>query len=63
MMQWMNWDGKILLTLVCLSKIIVHTNTQLIVWQIKIIMDAVQQARCVSLNEATKIRENLLNLE
>jgi len=26
-------------------------------------MDAVQQARCVSLNEATKIRENLLNLE
>ena len=31
-------------------------------WQIKIMMDAVQQARCVSLNEATKIRENLLNL-
>lgn len=31
-------------------------------WQIKIMIDAVQQARCVSLNEATKIRENLLNL-
>ena len=32
-------------------------------WQIKIMMDAVQQARCVSLNEATKIRENLLILQ
>lgn len=31
-------------------------------WQIKIMMDAVQQARCVSINEAMQIRENLLNL-
>lgn len=31
-------------------------------WQIKIMMDAVQQARCVSINEAMQIRANLLNL-
>ena len=42
---------------------IVYMNTHAFAdWQIKIMMDAVQQARCVSLNEATKIRENLLNL-
>ena len=31
-------------------------------WQIKIMMDAVQQAKCISINEAMQIRENLLNL-
>jgi hypothetical protein len=31
-------------------------------WRIKIMMDAVQQAKCISINEAMQIRENLLNL-
>lgn len=31
-------------------------------WEIKIMMDAVQQARCVSVDEAKEIRERLLNL-
>lgn len=31
-------------------------------WEIKVMMDAVQQARCVSVAEANKIREKLLEL-
>ena len=31
-------------------------------WEIKILIDAIQQARCISLNEAKDIKEKLLNL-
>ena len=31
-------------------------------WEIKVMMDAVQQARCVSVVEAKNIREKLLGL-